>query len=325
MHILLANLASIPVFAYGGTERVVWDLGLALKEMGHQITYLAPEGSRCSFARVIPIREGVRWQDQIPANIDIAHFHFDPREPLTGPHIITEHTNNKQNHPLPLNTVFVSENHAQRYGSSVFVRNGLNWASYGQPDWSWPRRNFHFLGKAAWRVKNVQGAIDIARRARVELDVLGGTRLNIKRGFRWTWSRSVHFHGMVGGAQKFSLLNQSRGLIFPVRWHEPFGLAVIESMYFGAPVFATPYGAIPELVPPECGTLSNDGRVLVDAVLHQRFDPMVCHGHVVQNFSHLRMAKDYLDIYSVVLGGATLHTMHPQRQGEFRNLPWVSP
>ena len=45
-----------------------------------------------------------------------------------------------------------------------------------------------------------------------------------------------------------SLLNASRGLIFPVRWHEPFGLAVIESLYFGCPVFATPYGALPELV-----------------------------------------------------------------------------
>ena len=34
MHILFVNRASIPVFAYGGTERVIWDLGQALVDMG---------------------------------------------------------------------------------------------------------------------------------------------------------------------------------------------------------------------------------------------------------------------------------------------------
>ena len=325
MHILLANLAPIPVFAYGGTERVVWDLGLALAEMGHRVTYLVPEGSVCPFADVIPIRKEISWENQIPTSVDIAHFHFDPRQPLACPHVVTEHTNNKENPPLPLNTIFVSENHALRYGSSKFVRNGLNWANYGQPKWTAARKNFHFLGKAAWRVKNVQGAIDVARKAGIEMDVLGGTRLNIKRGFRFTWSRNIHFHGMVGGSDKFNLLNQSRGLIFPVRWHEPFGLAVIESMYFGAPVFATPYGAIPELVPSECGVLSNDGQELVDAILYNKFDPEACHMHVVNNFGHMRMANDYLSVYRQVLAGATLHSTPPQRIGEFRHLPWKSP
>ena len=71
---------------------------------------------------------------------------------------------------------------------------------------------------------------------------------------------------MVGGTQKTGLLNASRGLIFPVRWHEPFGLAVIESLYFGCPVFSTPYGALPELVPVHCGVLSDQASVLAEAV-----------------------------------------------------------
>jgi hypothetical protein len=70
---------------------------------------------------------------------------------------------------------------------------------------------------------------------------------------------------MVGGQVKLDLLQGSRGLIFPVLWHEPFGLAVIESLYFGCPVYATPYGALPELVPPACGVLSAGRGELADS------------------------------------------------------------
>lgn len=327
MNILLVNLAPIPVFAYGGTERVVWDLGKALVELGHRVTYLVPEGSTCPFAHVLPIRSNMSWSAQIPADIDLVHFHFDPNEDIDRPWLMTEHTNNLHNPPLPLNTVFVSSNHAARYNSTVFVHNGLDWSTYASPslDSRTKGPRFHFLGKAAWRVKNVQGAIDVARRAGQELDVLGGTRLNIKRGFRWTWSPRIHFHGMVGGAVKFDLLNRSRGLIFPVRWHEPFGLAVIESLFFGAPVYATPYGALPELVPAHVGTLSTSGAALVEAVQRGGFDPRACHQHAVDHFGHRRMARQYVEVYERILGGELLHPRPPQRQGAFKQLPWAHP
>ena len=40
MHILFVNHAPIPVFAYGGTERVIWDLGKSLVRIGHRVSYL---------------------------------------------------------------------------------------------------------------------------------------------------------------------------------------------------------------------------------------------------------------------------------------------
>ena len=245
MHVLLVNNSTIPVYAYGGTERVIWDLGKSLVKLGHKVSYLVPEGSHCDFGRVLPIDTKRPWQEQIPADIDITHFQFNPHTPPDTPYLVTEHGNARKTKPLPLNTVFVSQNHASRYGSDQYVLNGLDWESYGAVDLENIRTRFHFLGKAAWSVKNVSGAIRVAKKAGVELDVLGGNRINFRRGFRWTLSRSIHFHGMVGGSEKTGLLNASRGMIFPVRWHEPFGLAVIESLYFGCPVFATPYGALP--------------------------------------------------------------------------------
>lgn len=322
MHILLVNQSPIPVFAYGGTERVIWDLGRALVKAGHKVSYLVPPGSHCDFAPVLPLRTDLTWEQQVPAGVDIVHFQFNPGVPVGIPHLMTQHGNSRESVPLPLNTVFVSQDHARRHGSDVHVYNGLDWSAYGEVDWERPRPCFHFLGKAAWRVKNVRGAIDVARDAGVELDVLGGDRLNLKRGFRFTWSRRVHFHGMVGGAEKMRLLNASRGLIFPVLWHEPFGLAVIESLYFGAPVFATPYGALPEIVTPECGVLSASRGALSKAVASSRFDPHACHARAL-SFNADAMAQGYLRMYERVCSGETLHAEPPVLHGEVKHLPWT--
>lgn len=322
MHVLLINKAPIPVFAYGGTERVIWDLGRALAQMGHRVSYLVPEGSRCDFAQVLPLRKDQSWDAQIPADVDVAHFQFDPGAAPARPYLVTEHGNPVSGERLQPNTVFLSRNHAQRHGSSHFVYNGLDWAAYGPVDWAQARQRYHFLGKAAWSVKNLRGALAVARLAGVELDVLGGDRLQIKCGFRFTLSPRVHFHGMVGGAVKTGLLNASRGLIFPVRWHEPFGLAVIESLYFGCPVFATPYGTLPELVPPTCGHLATSADELAQAIQTGQFDPRACHQQAVQHFSAQRMARDYVQVYERILAGETLHTQRPTLQGQALNLPW---
>ena len=322
MHILIVHNAPIPVFAYGGTERVIWDLGKSLVALGHRVSYLVPAGSQCNFAQVIPIQTNASWEAQIPQDVDVVHFQINPREEITKPYVVTEHGNANVPEELSRNTVFLSRNHAARYGATEFVYNGLDWSSYGPVNFQSARQRFHFLGKAQWRVKNVVGAIDVAKRARVELNVLGGQRLNIKRGFRWTLSRKIHFHGMVGGSQKNQLLNASKGLIFPVRWHEPFGLAVIESLYFGCPVFATPYGALPELVPEQCGVLSNQASTLVQAVRDNRFDARACHDHVLTHFSAERMARGYLSMYERVHAGETLQPVAPMMQGAARELAW---
>ncbi|WCM93425.1 glycosyltransferase [Acidovorax sp. NCPPB 2350] len=322
MHVLLVNNSPIPVYGYGGTERVIWDLGQTLVRLGHRVSYLVPEGSTCDFGRVLPIRPDAPWEPQIPDDVDITHFQFNPRAEIAKPYLVTEHGNARKPKPLPRNTVFLSRDHAQRYGSTEYVHNGLLWESYGGVDFTRPRGHYHFLGKAAWRVKNVSGAIRVAKLAGVELDVLGGDRINFRRGFRWTLSRRIHFFGMVGGTQKTDLLNASRGLIFPVRWHEPFGLAVIESLYFGCPVFSTPYGALPELVPGDCGVLADNAPALAEAVRANRFDPRACHDHVVRHFGAERMARDYLRMYERVLAGETINAQAPVIQGEARSLPW---
>ena len=322
MHILIVNHARIPVYAYGGTERVVWDLGRELAQMGHRITYLVPEGSSCDFADIKILIPGKRWIEQIPEGVDITHFHFDPHEEPSFPYLVTEHANARNPKPLPLNTVFLSENHAKRYGASCFIYNGLDWKNYGPVDVRHKENFFHFLGRASWSVKNINGAISVSRKAGVDLEILGGNRLNLKGGVRYTLSRHVHFHGMVGGKEKFSLLSRSRGLILPVRWHEPFGLAVIESLYFGCPVFSTPYGALPEIVGSDYGVLATSAAELSDAIKTRQFDPWACHEYAKLKFNSRKMADSYEDVYKKVLSGEKLNATAPLMHGQARKLPW---
>ena len=280
--------------------------------LGHEVTFLAGTGSNCPFARVIEIDGSRPLLEQIPSNeFDIVHFQFNPREPLDFPYLVTEHGNSKRAESFPHNTVFVSKNHAKRYGSTESVHNGLDWSAYGEVDWTQKRRHYDFLGKGSWPVKNLKGAIQVARKAGGEMAVLGGKRLNLSRTFRVTPWRSIRFHGMVGGNTKLGLLNQSKGKIFPVRWHEPFGLAIIESLYFGCPVFSTPYGALPEIVQEEHGVLATSASALADAINSRNFDPQACHQHVVRTFDHLRMARSYLEKYQRVLDGEVLNPTKP--------------
>ena len=316
MNILLICDARLPVFAYGGTERVVWDLANALSAMGHHVGLLAAAGTACPFAEVLSIDPRRPLSSQVPDNTDIVHFFnrpdFDPDLDFPS-YVYTQQGNEINPRPMPLNTVFVSENHAHRFGSDQYVHNGLDWAPYGAPDFARSRKWVHFLGNAAWKVKNLRGAMQVARDAGEILAVLGGYRLNFKRGFRFTISPSVKFFGMVGGQKKLDLLNSSRGLIFPVIWDEPFGLAVIESLYFGCPVFASRRGSLPELVNADTGFLSNDLAELALALRERQFDALACHQHAVERFNANRMAESYIEKYKKVISGASLSPTRPQQ------------
>jgi glycosyltransferase involved in cell wall biosynthesis len=130
---------------------------------------------------------------------------------------------------------------------------------------------------------------------------------------------------MVGGAQKYRLINGSKALLFPVRWAEPMGLAVVESLYFGCPVFGTPYGALPELVTAEFGYLSNRKSELVDAIGHlEEYDRKKCHEYVCDNFTSAHMARNFLLLYEKVLNGEALNPKPPRLvpQDVPRFLPW---
>lgn len=309
MHIGLFVDAVLPPARYGGTERVVVWLGRAFVELGHKVTYFAQAGSRVDFAELCVLENGVPAADPRALGIDIMHLHNGTLpEGFDLPLCVTMHGNSRSPQTLHPNTVFVSQSHAHCHNASAFVHNGVDGRDYPEPDFAARGGHFAFLAKAAWRVKNVSGAIAIARKAGAPIDILGGTRLNFKMGFRLTVDPNARFHGMVGDVEKNRYLRPARGLIFPVLWNEPFGVAVAEAMYFGCPVFATPYGALPELVTPEVGHLSASLSELADAArAAENYDRRAIHDHWRTHFSARTMALKYLGYYQRILDGETLH------------------
>lgn len=324
-HILIVYNGIIPTPKYGGTSRDIWYLGKELIKMGHRITFLVGRGSSCDFARVIFFNAGQSLASQIPDDVDLVHSHIPLWEPLPKPYMITLHGNSSDPREFDINTTFISRDHAARFGSEVYVYNGLGLEEYGKPDLDQKRSYLHFLGKAAWKVKNLKACMNIARASGYPLKVLGGHRINMKMGIRITLDPRIHFQGMVGGETKNRLINGSRALLFPVRWNEPMGLAVVESLYFGCPVFGTPYGALPELVGPEFGFLSNKESDLVEALEHvDEYDRRKCHEYVCDNFASIHMAKNFLPLYEKVLNGEALNPRPPRLVDPHipKFLPW---
>lgn len=305
MKVLLVCDQKIPALLYGGTERIVWWLGKELVNQGHQVTFLTGKGSYCDFADVLIYNPDQDLESQIPDNIDIVHAHFPLNKPISKkPYITTLHSNSSALEERDVNTVFISKNHAKRHGSNVFVYNGLDFNEYGPVDWNIKREHLLFLGKASRSKKNIKGCIKIARALNEDLAVIGGRGLPFRK--------HIKYKGFIGGEKKNKVINQSKALLFPVIWHEPFGLAIVESLYFGAPAFGSEYGSLPELIIPEVGFVSNSYKELISAAKnYNEYDRKKCNQYVCDIFSVKNMTDRYIDIYHRVLNGEQLHKSRP--------------
>ena len=329
MHVLIASKGVIPAIKYGGIERCNWYLGKELARLGHKVTYLVSAGSSCPFAEVLILDPNKQVASQIPDNIDVAHIVYNQNDDLESvniPYVSVIHVNIYDERQLSVNSLFVSKNHANRYGSDVFAYNGMDWDDYGPVQLNNRRTYFHYLADARWSIKNVRGAIQVIKKTNDEsLHVLGGTRLNFNMGFRFTLSPRTTFHGMVGGGLKHSLIQGSKGLIFPVIWHEPFGVAIIESLFFGCPVFGTPYGSLPELISEDVGFLSSNASELALAVENvEDYSRRRCLEYARDQFNSAAMTQGYLALYERVLNGEQLNKRRPTLINtlEDRKLPW---
>jgi glycosyltransferase involved in cell wall biosynthesis len=143
-------------------------------------------------------------------------------------------------------------------------------------------------------------------------------------GFRFTASSKVKFFGMIGGSKKINLISQSKGLIFPVLWNEPFGLALTESLYLGCPIFGTPYGSLPELITEKFGYLSSSKEELSRAIKnHNSFNRKFISDYAAEKFNSAIMAESYLKKYETILSGKTLNQSAPSFLAEKNNSSFI--
>jgi len=304
MRILFEHSERLPVVRYGGAERVLLWLMKALAKKGHEVFLIGSPASDVERygIHLIP-RTEEDWRFHIPNGIDIAHFFHTPKIDLDIPFMVTIQGNGQVGETFHSNTAFISKKHMENHGGSVFVYNAIDFDEYPKPKKRSPTwESFLFLAKASWKVKNLKDCVRACKEKEKSLLVAGGRA--------WSFSSWIHSYGMVDQNQKLDLLGRTDALLFPVRWHEPFGVAVIEAMAMGLPVIASKYGSLPELVTEETGEICRDFSEFKNAVANKprEFQSDTIREYAYQNFNSDKMASEYEVLYRKIIEGQSLNS-----------------
>ena len=306
MKIVFQHSGVLPVKKYGGIERILFWHMCELAKRGHQVILFGHEDSDVEkFGIDLQVR-GNDWTNYIPSDTDVIHLTYSFEPHPTIPTLINIQGNGQIGEEFPLNTVFVSQKHAENHGSNCYIYNAVELSEYPFEPKNLPSIDkFMFLAKGSWSVKNLKHCIELAKKTKKHLHIAGGKTF-------WP-SRYITSHGMVGGDEKLAILKNSDALLFPVRWHEPFGIAIIEAMAMGLPVFGSSYGSLPELIIDSCGRTFENKKEMIDFFQEGKFnfDPSEIRKYVEKNFSIERLTDQYLILYEKIFRGESLNSSPP--------------
>jgi glycosyltransferase involved in cell wall biosynthesis len=150
-------------------------------------------------------------------------------------------------------------------------------------------------------------AIEIARAAGMPL-VLAGPA---EDGFEETIEpridgKQIRYVGRVAPSERDQLLAGAAALVYPLLYHEPFGLVPIEAMACGTPVLATALGAVPELVEPGLtGYLAGSWDELSELVPSAlELDRNRIRERAIERFGYRRMVDEHEALYQRLAGQA---------------------
>src|SRR6266849_8608264 len=170
-----------------------------------------------------------------------------------------------------------------------------------------------FLGRISPE-KGLDTAIRVARRAGVPLLIAARMPLphthdpNVRADWEY-WEdvvqpllegKQVELLGQLGGKDKDEFLHNAAALLFPIRWPEPFGLVMVESLACGTPVLAFGEGSVPELIEDGVtGFIRKTEDELVEAVGHiTELDRARCRAEAERRFSPSAMVDAYERVYA---------------------------
>jgi glycosyltransferase involved in cell wall biosynthesis len=296
----------VPPPGYGGIELVVGYLAEGLVRRGHEVTLLAPPGTR-SPARVRSLLDE-EFPDRIGETLlDVDHVAcalgvVDEAARRGRPfHVIHDHAGftltafadridvpvlHTVHGPFTDDTRPFYRRHAAKVWLSALSRAQLQGAPTGVRSvgvipnpidldaWPLERRKDPYVLWMGRMVadKGAHRAITAARQANVPLVVAGPVQPGQRPFFDAEIAphvdgRSVRYVEEVGGERKRELFAHASALLMPIRWPEPFGMVMVEAMACGTPVVAFPEGSVPEIVVDgESGFIVRDEEEMAAAI-----------------------------------------------------------
>ena len=115
--------------------------------------------------------------------------------------------------------------------------------------------------------------------------------------------KDIIYVGNSGPLQRDKLLGEALALLHPIRFEEPFGLSVAESMLCGTPVIAFNRGSMPELINnKKTGFIVQTIDEAVEKVkMLSSINRKDCRNRALSKFSKEKMVNAYLEVYKKIL------------------------
>lgn len=326
----------VPPLSYGGIELVVSHLTDELVRRGHDVTIFA-SGDSQTLAQLEPIYPCAMRIDpnvkeyavyemlelsrtyQQAAEFDIIHSHIGVAALTTAslvktPTLHTIHCGftpgSSKLYNLHCKQPYISISNAQRKLDLNYIRtiyNGIDPQDYPYRAQPQEPPYLAFLGRLSPE-KGPQHAIAIAKQTGWRLKMAGKIDL-VNTGFfeqeiaPQIDGKQIEFLGEVNHALKVELLSNAAVTLFPISWHEPFGLVMIESMATGTPVIGINLGSVAEVIANGktgfvCQSYAEMAALIPDALELNR---QTCRDYVTNNFSVTQMVDGYEAAYQQLL------------------------
>lgn len=330
---------AVPPKLYGGTERVVASLCDALCELGHEVVLFAAGDARTRATLVAARKQALRLDPsslksdhaahlvmlhgvrKLVGSFDVLHFHTDLLHlPLFE--AVAHHTVTTLHGRLDIEDLHRALECWPKYGlvsisdsqrSPIPAANWLATVKHGvAPDLYRPPQRpsgdyLAFLGRISPE-KGADRAIRLARMAGIPLKIAAKVDSSDAAYFQAVVKPLlddplVEFVGEIGDADKSEFLGNARALLFPIRWPEPFGLVMIESLACATPVVAWNCGAVPEIIDDAVtGFIVDSEEQALRAIEQAQYlDRARIRSVFEQRFTARGMARAYVKVYEQML------------------------
>jgi glycosyltransferase involved in cell wall biosynthesis len=113
-----------------------------------------------------------------------------------------------------------------------------------------PEDNFLYVGRLSGEkgIGLLLEAFSSPELADRQLTIIGDGPLRNSIEAAAAQNPNIHYLGAMDLQTTYRHMSQAFYLIFPSRWHEPFGRTIVEAFACGTPVIASDAGAAPELI-----------------------------------------------------------------------------